>query len=515
MIQRVLASLAACACLVSHCAAGTLDSIATRQDFSARRESSYDRSGGNADNRRIGPGATLTIADIDGPGAITHLWFTFIQGRDGMRDLVLRAYFDGAETPCVEAPIGDFFGLGNNQIYPYASEPLAVATYSGLNSYWKMPFSRHARLTVTNQGSVPCGAFYYYVDHQAYDKPQPDTVCFHAVYHQAMPCRKGEPYVLLEAQGAGHYVGCNLSIEQLQDSWWGEGDDRFFIDGETTPSIVGTGSEDYFGGSWCYSTEFAFPYIGMPLRGRFSPDGTFVHSRPGMPEKEAAEWKWPVAWRIGDLWNVYRYHIQDPVPFRKSLRVEIEHGHINNERQDAYSSVAYWYQSEPHGPQPPLPGALERRPFCMRPHEQADGKYELENFAAETTCTRGIAIGTEEGFWRGLYSWVGGLNWEGGKAGDTMTLPLAVEHGGRFKVDLHGIRTRASGIFDVALDGTSVLRAIDMHESSVFPVKRKLALGKQELTTGTHTLVFRCAGKNPKAEDTRLVLDYLQLKRAK
>src|SRR5262249_23468336 len=152
--------------------------------------------------------------------------------------------------PCVEAPLGDFFGLGHAQVYDYASQPLAVGTHCGLNCYWPMPFAKKARITVTNDGPQDCGAIYFQVDYRSFEKAPDDAgLHFFARYRQEFPAAKGKPYVLLESDGgAGHYVGCNMSIEQKDQSWWGEGDMRVYIDGEEKPIIAGTGSEDDFGG---------------------------------------------------------------------------------------------------------------------------------------------------------------------------------------------------------------------------------------------------------------------------
>jgi hypothetical protein len=253
--------------------------------------------------------------------------------------MVLRMYWDGEEHPSVEAPIGDFFGLGHGRYYQYASLPIQIGTDKGLNCFWRMPFSDGARVTVTNDGPIEGEAFYYYVDYEKHDAPTEEPARFHAQYRQAFPCPDGENYVFVEAKGRGHFVGTNLSIHLRAGGWWGEGDDMFFIDGEELPTLHGTGAEDYFCGAWAYgmpqTIEFANLYFGAP----------FIE---GGHTQNA-------------LWNVYRYHIEDPIPFTESIRATIEHGHAND-RRDNYSSVAYWYQTEPHVPFPPLPAAADRFP---------------------------------------------------------------------------------------------------------------------------------------------------------
>jgi len=322
---------------------GLLADLPHLKSFTAARQSSYDPTGGNADGRHDWPiqaGETRTIGQIEGAGAITHLWITIASpDANHLKNLVLRMYWDGEENPSVESPIGDFFGLGHSRYYQYACLPIQIGTDKGLNCFWRMPFSNGTRITVTNDGPVPCGAFYYYIDYQQYDILSKDTGRFHAQYRQAYPCPPGTNYVFLEAKGRGHYVGCNLSVHNRAVGWWGEGDDMIYVDGAEEPQLRGTGSEDYFCGAWCYgesvSQPFSNPYFGCPLI-----DGS---------HKQNA------------LWNVYRYHLEDPIPFTKGIRITIEHGHAND-RKDDFSSVAYWYQTEPHNAFPPLPKPEDRLP---------------------------------------------------------------------------------------------------------------------------------------------------------
>ena len=312
--------------------AGLLSDLPRLKDYTAARESSYDRTGGNADGRHdwpLQPGETRTMADIEGAGAITHIWITIASKDDKhLKHMVLRMYWDGEENPSVETPIGDFFGLGHAKYYQYSSLPIQIGTDKGLNCFWRMPFSNGARITITNEGPIEGQAFYYYVDYQKLDSVTQETGRFHAQYRQALPCPSGQNYVFLEAEGRGHFVGCNLSIHNRASGWWGEGDDMIYIDGAEKPQLHGTGSEDYFCGAWAYGEPFSNLYFGCPLI-----EGGHVQNA---------------------LWNVYRYHIEDPIPFAESIRITIEHGHANN-RKDDFSSVAYWYQTEPHVPFPPLP----------------------------------------------------------------------------------------------------------------------------------------------------------------
>jgi hypothetical protein len=337
--------------------AGALGSLPAPRDYALKRVSSYDRSGGNADFRTIEPGATLTVLDEAGPGVITHVWFTLADDESyHLKKIVLRMYWDGELTPSVEAPLGDFFGLGLGEYHTFESAPLSVAPTRALNSFFPMPFQKHARIVVTNMGQQRVDAFYFNVDMQIHPKPLPaETLYFHAQYRQAAPNQgvtndwtdNGDPradgrknlngegnYVWLAAAGRGHYVGVTMSVVQNQDYWWGEGDDMFFIDGATEPTITGTGSEDYFSGAYDFQKPFSYALYGAPVVG---------------------------VERAGGRSSVYRFHLDSPMPFTKSIRATIEHGHANT-RSDNYYSVAYWYQSEPHAAFPALPPVEERLP---------------------------------------------------------------------------------------------------------------------------------------------------------
>ncbi len=340
-----------------------LAGLATLRDCRTRRASSWDRSGGNRDAITVEAGQTATLADISGPGAIRHIWCT-IAAEDPhyLRKVVLRMFWDDEEIPSVEAPVGDFFGVGHALANHFVSLPLTMikgpgwGRRAGMNCYFPMPFSKRALITVENQGEAPVSSFYYYIDHELYDTLDQNQGRFHACYRQAYPCRKiehpagaeelnltGEDnYVILEAQGWGHYVGCVLSVDNFNayhqnHTWFGEGDDMIFVDGERwPPSLHGTGTEDYFCEAWGFpSGEYSGPYTGVSLG------------------KDVIGWS--------GKWSLYRFHIEDPVYFRKSVRVTIEHGHGNDQGND-YSSVAYWYQAEPHMAFAPLPPAKDRLP---------------------------------------------------------------------------------------------------------------------------------------------------------
>lgn len=321
------------------------------------RVSSYDRTGGNFDFYVINPKAKKVIMDIQASGMITHIWVTmgtFPHRPDAMleRKVVLRMYWDNECEPSVEAPIGDFFGMGHGMSKNFVSAPLTMCPQDGrgYNCYFPMPFEKAARIEVENESDDQM-MLYFYIDYEEYQQPPDSPLRFHASWRREITKSEGEEglegeyfqfsgenltgennYVILEAEGRGHYAGCNLNIHNLrytnQNNWPGEGDDMIFIDGELwPPRLHGTGCEDYFNSAFCPTQEYNAPYSGIIL--------------PGGPN-----WSGKITY--------YRYHILDPIMFNKSIKVTIEHGH-NNNRFDDYSSTAYWYQTEPHKHYPILP----------------------------------------------------------------------------------------------------------------------------------------------------------------
>ncbi len=332
--------------------------LTRQQTYTAHRSSSSDPTGANADERTVAPGATYTVLDTDGPGTVSHVWFTLADNEPYMlKRIVLRIYWDNEKTPSVETPIGDFFGLGLGEYYEWQSELLSVGGQRALNSFFPMPFQHHARITVTNEGKQAINALYYNIDYRTYSHPlPPDTLYFHAQYRQAQPnhgwtnnwTSNGEDivnnkqnlngkdnYVWMQATGHGQYVGVTMSVLQNQNGWWGEGDDMFFIDGAKIPSIAGTGSEDYFLGAWDFGNRpYSYQLYGAPVLG---------------------------GERAGSRDSVYRFHLDSPIPFTTSFKATIEHGNANH-RSDNFFSVAYWYQAEPHAAFPPLPSVEQRIP---------------------------------------------------------------------------------------------------------------------------------------------------------
>jgi hypothetical protein len=289
--------------------------LARIRDYEFTRVSSADVKGGNADYRTIAAGAELTLAEIDGPGAVTHLWITFTQ-KDARNDLWLRAWWDGEAQPSIDAPIGLFMGVAHRQgkIPFFTSAFFDVSPQFGLNCHLPMPYSKRARIAVVNRGDVKIDAFYYYVDAVKLRALPAETGYLHAAYREARPCVASQDFVFAEGAGRGHLLGVHLAVETTADGWWGEGDDKITLDGR--PVGQGTGTEDYFGGAWNFRAEHAGLYEGSP---RLEPETS------------------------GSRHFVYRFHALDPLPFSRSFRYAMEHGHAND-RADHWASVAYWYQ---------------------------------------------------------------------------------------------------------------------------------------------------------------------------
>jgi hypothetical protein len=408
-----------------------LRGLGAPQNFTSARVSSYDRSGGNKDSLTIPPGGTAVLAELQGPGAIHHLWVTISAEAFYGRKLVLRMYWDGEARPSVEAPIGDFFGVGHGLNRNLSSLPITDSSEGrARNCYWYMPFARSARITVSNEGRREVPAFYYYVDYRTLPALPEGTPTFHAQYRQEFPPQPGRDYLLLEAEGRGHYVGCQMSVLQRAMGWWGEGDDRILVDGESAPSLHGTGSEDYFSDAW----------------GMRESQGLFY----GCPLQEED-------FQAGSKASVYRFHIPDPIPFKKSIRVTIEHGHAND-RADLNSSTAYWYQVEPHRPFPALPPVEARLPYALEPPEGFVLPAWREGASGE-----GAVFESEDGLARfkaaklvsSLTSYYGPagtrypvLSTDGAAAGARAELDLAVDVAERYDLDLYLLRGPAMGDFE-------------------------------------------------------------------
>ena len=289
----------------------------------------------------------VTLADIQGPGVIQHIWMTMDPAL--WRRLVLRIIWDGELRPSVEVPVGDFFCSGWGVRCNVASLPVVVNPAGGFNCYWEMPFHKGARITIENLSSEEANGFFYQIDYSLTEIP-PDRASFHAQWRRSNPVKAMEVHTLLDGvRGQGHYVGTYLALGVHNNDWWGEGEIKFYLDGDSGwPTICGTGTEDYFGGAWNFEQPkgqygiFSTPFLGLPQV--IQPDGLYQSQQ-----------------RFG----LYRWHIMDPIRFKQSLRVTIQDlGYRAPKggrgryfpRQDDITSTAFWYQAEPHADFPPQPG---------------------------------------------------------------------------------------------------------------------------------------------------------------
>ncbi|GAB2553329.1 glycoside hydrolase family 172 protein [Kribbella endophytica] len=313
------------------------------------------------------PGETATLADIDGPGTIRHIWMTVpdktAAGPWVLRDLVLRIFWDDDEAPAVEVPLGDFFCNGFGQRALVTSVPIVVAPTGGMNCYFPMPFRQHARIELTNEHPGQVDGIYYQLDYTVDDELPEDTATFHAQWRRSNASTAlAEDHVILDGiVGSGNYVGTYIGLTALERYWWGEGEVKFYLDDDTDyPSQCSTGLEDYAGGAWAFqdalrvdpppvALTFSAPYCGYPF---YSATDTTGAS--------------PFLTSTLQSHGMYRWHLPDPIIFRDRLKVTLQqigawdHGHF--ERSDDISTVAYWYQATGENSVVSLPPRAHRRP---------------------------------------------------------------------------------------------------------------------------------------------------------
>ena len=330
------------------------DHLATLAGGRTGRVSSWDTSGRNQDRWLLAPGETRVLADLEGPGVLTHFWFT---QRNHYRECLLRITWDDAASPSVLVPLGDFFGLGHGIVNSYQSALFTASTNANnrfnegcaLNSYVPMPFRRRALVELVNESDEE-HLQYFYIDHERLAEPQAEAGYLHAEFRRTNPfggwgheIRVNTPesdvvnrereawdnnYMILETSGRGHYLGCNLSVTNFQGTWWGEGDDMIWVDGyRWPPDLHGTGSEDYLNQAW-----------GMQ-------DNAFLRNGSSIFEHHT-----------GGYQTSYVLHLENPVRFGKEIKVTIEHGH-GNHLANEMASTAYWYAAEPTAAAAPPPVA--------------------------------------------------------------------------------------------------------------------------------------------------------------
>jgi hypothetical protein len=450
----------------------------------------------NYDNFTVPPGETHVLMDAKGPGVITHIWITFLgpepqdwakKGAANHQEMLLRMYWDGDERPAVEAPVGDFFANCFGKRSSVVSLPVIVEDADSYNCYWQMPFRKSARIEIVNQSEKQISLLYYNIDWIKKDKLPKETPYFYAQYRQEYPVQHGKDYVVLETTGKGHYVGTVLAVRTRSPSWFGEGDEKIYIDGEAKPSIWGTGTEDYFLSAWGLQTT-STPYFGVPYFDQ-----------------------WGI---VGGHTSAYRWHMNDPLVFNKGIKVTFEHfGWIApdenpnykatswNEREDDFSSVAFWYQTgkptfqarAPHARERALPN-IERTVIYARDvaddkrHGKGDvQKQQLDLYPGEQLLYKAPQ---PEGAW--------------------LEIPFEVKKKEPLRLLLTMTKASDFGRYQAFLDGTKLGDVIDLFSAKVASEEFHLLDFWPE--EGNHTLRLECVGKNVQSEGYYCGIESLRLR---
>ena len=472
--------------------------------FSAHRVSSDNRFvGSNDDSKRIMPGETFVMADLQGPGVVDHIWVTVADNEFAWPRLVrLRVYYDGRKTPSVDVPLGDFFGVGHGYERELNSQLIHDGSFGrARNSYWPMPFRRSCKITVTDEGNRPVTMFYYHVDWQKHASLPDDVAYFHGYYRQERPAVAGKNYEFLHIKGSGHYVGTVLNVIQSQVGWFGEGDDLFYVDGATNPQIYGTGSEDYINDAWGLRVAFG-PWTGTPV----------------------AEGE-----RVGARLTGYRWHVPDPIPFTKSIWAGIEHagwtynadGSIRSgfeERPDYFSSAAFWYQKGVNEDLPEPPYGEERLPLGNAI------QIAVEDSLADVTTEHGKASVQLEVDWGRDLLFFAAENKDA-----RINVPIDVPEKGRYEVLARLAQAPDYGDYYALVDNKPTnldnreaqTSEIPSSGSEVFHnylnneiyIAVEHPLGWLDLEKGRHILSFICAGRDARSSGYNLGINDVILER--
>lgn len=486
--QRTLVWAALVFLAAGSCLADILDEVTRQQPGMTRRHSSglFDPESNN-DAYHLAPGECATLAELDGPGEIQHIWFTIAGDRRYPRALVMRLYWDDSDVPSVETPIGDFFAAGNGMRAVVSTTPIEVTSYGrALNSYWRMPFRHKARLEMVNESSNRV-TVYCQIDWVQLPSLPDDTLYFHARYHQELPAKPFSPYTIFEGEGEGQYVGTVLSSQNALSSWFGESDDRFYVDGEEQPSIVGTGTEDYFTDAWNLRL-FSNPNAGVTI---CEPKG------------------------VDCRMTLYRWHLRPPIIFHKSLKVEIERRsfietfdsegtrteHDFEFRPDYFSSVAFWYQKGVAKPFSKLPPLAERM--------NQETWIEVKEMAGQLPCSPGLKpVKRSNRTCHGKTM----LHVANDHTGAWLEAPFTLCESGQYSLSIFQVLTRENGIWKVTLVGENTNQVLDpaldfydsllalkenWPESQVYGTVHEQKLGVLKLARGDYKLRFECVGANP------------------
>jgi hypothetical protein len=431
---------------------------------------------------RIEAGQTHVLADLEGPGVITHIWMTFLHephfwvtdGAANHQEMLLRIYWDDREEPDVEVPVGDFFGCCFGKRMELISYPVVVEDGDSYNCFWHMPFRKSARIEVVNQSTKPIRKLYNNIDWIKKESLPENTMYFCAQYRQEYPARTGEDYLVLDAKGKGYYVGTVYAVRTRSPSWFGEGDEKIYIDGEKKPSIRGTGTEDYFLSAWGLKKN-STPYFGVPYLNH--PDRI-----------------------VGQMTCSYRWHIHDPLVFNTGIRVTFEtfgwmsadenkehKAHSWNEREDDFTSVAFWYQMGPTKKYTEVPPAEQRKlPSLERIlvwcKNHTDARYHGEGKA---TVQKGARYLESDGQLFFQPESVG-QGW--------LEIPFKVKQKEPLRLILELTRSYDYGMYQPYLNGIKIGEPLDLYRAETDLWEFHLMDFWPD--PGAYTLRLECVGKN-------------------
>jgi Protein of unknown function (DUF2961) len=460
-----------------------LSNLAAPREGRAMHEGSWDRKHQNDDALHVKPGQTVTLFTHEGAGTVHRFWVTIAPREDVavLSQAILRMYWDGDTNPSVECPVGAFFGVGFGEQKDFISMPLDE-TSGGYNCYWPMPFHKSARWTLTNGAARPIDSFYYNIDYTALDSLPADTRHFHAQFRRENPTTAGRNYTILETEGAGHYVGTALFMAG-KALYFLEGNEMVYIDGATVPSIEGTGTEDYFSSGWYFDRGvYSAPYHGVIIKDE-------ARSRV----------------------SAYRWHIEDAIPFTRSIRFTIEHGTGNNETAD-YSSVAYYYLAGPSPAPAPLPADLLPSSFPPMTAFAIPGAVEAEDLVKTAKATAGGVWAQDMGNWDYGEAWSkrGSLFWKMDQAGADLTVQLPAAADGKYEVTARMVSGPSFASVQFSLGGRPLGAPADLYSPQIGP--REVTLGEVDLKAGSNPLTVSVTGKNERAGSFTVGIDAFLIK---
>jgi hypothetical protein len=451
----------------------------------------------NADNSRVKPGETKVVLEADGPGVVTHMWFTFLgparhpwatNGSATHQEMLIRVYYDGSDVPGVEAPFGDFFANCFGKRSEVISLPVIVEDADSYNCFWPMPFQKSIRIEIINQSKEKnISLLYYNIDWIKKNHLPKETPYFYAKYRQEYPTKNGEDYLILETEGKGHYVGTVLSVRTRSPSWFGEGDEKIYIDDEKEPSIWGTGTEDYFLSAWGLKSGLNTPYFG-----------TVYFDQWGI---------------VGGHTSAFRWHLADPIVFEKSIRVTIEHygwispdenierrAHSWNEREDDFASVAFWYQTGKPTFNQPVPPAEER----ILPN--LDEIFPARTIAGTAACKNGTGeIQDNLDFYMD-----GQLLFKPSSENASVTIPFTIADKKPTRLLISVTNGPDFGIWQAYLNGIKIGSPVNLYDPKVLEWEHHLLDFWPE--PGNYTLELRLVGKDQRSTNTLLGIESVRLR---